>query len=78
VIKKAFTDAFNSLIDNKEEILSNYDNINKKITNCSKEEGEIEKIEIESQVLQTSIERLISENARTTIDQNNIQRNITL
>jgi DNA invertase Pin-like site-specific DNA recombinase len=69
VIKKAFVDAFNTLIDNKEKILSNYDEIIKKITDSSKEEGEIEKIEIESQGLQTSIERLISENARTTIDQ---------
>jgi len=69
LIKKAFTSAFNSLIDNKEEILNSYDEIIKKITESSKEEGEIEKIEIESQVLQTSIERLISQNARTAIDQ---------
>ncbi len=69
MIKKAFIEAFNSLINKKEEILSNYDEIIKKITDATKEEGEIEKIEVESQVLQTSIERLISENARTTIDQ---------
>jgi DNA invertase Pin-like site-specific DNA recombinase len=69
IIKKAFIEAFNSLIDNKEEILANYYEIIKKITDSSKEEVEIEKIEIESQVLQTSIERLISQNARTTIDQ---------
>jgi hypothetical protein len=69
IIKVAFVEAFNSLIVNKDEILNNYDDLTKKITNSSKEEKEIKKIELESQLLQTALEKLIAENARTTIDQ---------
>jgi hypothetical protein len=69
VIKKAFLEAFNSLIDNKEEILLDYDELVKRITDTSKEEKEIKKIEVDSQLLHTALEKLIAENARTTIDQ---------
>jgi len=57
------------LIENKEKILSDYDDIVKKITDHSKEEAEIETIEVESQLLQTDLEQLISENAITSMDQ---------
>jgi hypothetical protein len=62
-------EAFNSLIEDKNEILNSYDDLTKKITDFSKEEKEIKKIELESQLLQTALEKLISENARTTINQ---------
>ncbi len=69
VIKKAFLEAFNSLIDNKEEILSDYDELVKRITDSSKEEAEMETIEVDSQLLHTALEKLIAENARTQMDQ---------
>jgi hypothetical protein len=69
IIKNAFVEAFNSLIDNKEEILLDYDDLTKKITDFSKEEKEIKQIEVKSQLLQTALEKLIAENARTTINQ---------
>ena len=69
LIKKTFVGAFNSLIEDKEDIINSYDDLIKKITNSSKEEKEIEKIEVESQILQTALEKLISQNTRTTIDQ---------
>ena len=62
-------EAFNSLIDNKEEILNSYDDLTKKITDFSKEEKEIKQIEAKSQLLHTALEKLISENSRTTINQ---------
>lgn len=69
VIKKAFVEAFNSLIENKEEILSDYDELVKRITDSSKEEAEMETIEVDSQLLHTALEKLIAENARTQMDQ---------
>ncbi|MBV1759050.1 MAG: recombinase family protein [Dethiosulfatibacter sp.] len=69
VIKKAFVEAFNSLIDNKDEILSDYDKLVKRITDSSKEEAEMETIEMDSQLLHAALEKLIAENARTQMDQ---------
>ena len=74
VIKKAFVDAFNSLIENKEEILGNYEVIIDQITDMSREEDKKQAILDESDTLRAGIEKLIAENSRKVIDQNEYKR----
>lgn len=74
VIKSAFTDAFNSIIENKDEILANYDDIIAKITDFSVQENEISKINEECAVVTAKVEKLVSDNARSAIDQQEYER----
>ena len=48
--QEIFSRSFNSLIENKDEILSEYDELVKRITDSSKEEAEMETIESEKTV----------------------------
>ncbi|MHC1720355.1 MAG: recombinase family protein [Clostridiaceae bacterium] len=69
-IKKAFVEAFNSLIENKEEIIAGYDEIIEKLTDFSKQERERLKIDEECALLEKTMEKLIYTNAQTLMDQN--------
>ena len=69
VVKRAFTQAFNSLITDKDTILESYDKIIAKITNCKRQEKELQKIEEECAAIEAVIEKLIAENARKAIEQ---------
>lgn len=69
LIKKAFVEAFNTLIENKEEIIENYEEIIEKITDFSKQEKECSKIDEECTLLERALEKLIAENARSLMDQ---------
>ena len=74
VIKDAFVGVFNSLIENKEEILGNYEVIIDEITDMSGEEDKKQAILDESDTLRAGIEKLIAENSRKVIDQNEYKR----
>lgn len=74
VIKKAFVEAFNSLIENKEEIIAGYEEIIEKLTDFSKQEKECSKIDEECTLLGKKLEKLIAENARSLMDQNEYNR----
>ena len=65
IVKEAFTEAFNSLLKNKEEILSNYDLIIEKVVNFTKEKNEQEIIEEKCQGLEKKLQNLIAQNARS-------------
>lgn len=69
VLKVAFIEAFNSLIENRDEIIAVYNELIHSITDFAKENDEMKRIEEESELLQTSLEKLISENARAPMDQ---------
>ncbi len=73
-IKKAFVDAFNSLIDNKAEILANYDDIIAQITDCKGQEKEIAKIDEDCASIEVLIQKLIAENARSVIEHGKYNR----
>jgi len=74
VIKKAFTQVFNSLITDKDTILESYDEIIAKVTNCTRQEKELQKIEEECTAIEAVIEKLIAENARKAIEQSEYNR----
>jgi site-specific DNA recombinase len=69
IIKKAFVNAFNTLIESKEELIAGYEEVIEKITNFSKQEKEGNKIDEECILLEKSLEKLIAENTRTSMDQ---------
>lgn len=69
VLKTAFVEAFNSLIENRDEIIAVYDEMIYRITDFTKEEDETQRIEEESELLHIGLEKLISENARVPMDQ---------
>lgn len=73
-VKKAFIDAFNSLIENKKEIINNYERIIDKITDFRKQEEECGKINKESGMLEKELDKLVTENARTSMDQNDYNK----
>lgn len=74
VIKKAFTDAFNSFIENKNEILETYDSIVIKITDFTAQENECKQIDDECLEITASIQKLVNENARSVIEQDEYNR----
>jgi DNA invertase Pin-like site-specific DNA recombinase len=69
-VKRAFIDAFNSIIEKKAEILASYDNLIDQVTNCETQEKECSKIDEECAAIAVEIEKLIAENARSAIEQN--------
>jgi len=69
ILKDAFTAAFNSIIENKEEILRNVQNIIDSVTCSRDQESQCEKIDTECLLIETAIEKLVAENARAVIDQ---------
>ncbi len=68
-IKKAFIDAFNSIIKNKKEILRTYKELIKQIADTSKQEIEISEIDVECEVIGALVNTLVTDLARNSIDQ---------
>ncbi len=77
IVKKAFVEAFNSIINNKDEILENYEQIVEKIINTKAQEKECSKIDEECTSIEAVIEKLISNNARNVIEQNEYNEKYT-
>ncbi len=77
VVKKVFVEAFNSIIQNRDEILANYEQIVEKTINTKAQEKECNKIDEECTAIEAVIEKLISENARNVIDQNEYNEKYT-
>ena len=69
IVQKAFTDAFNSIIENKEEILESYDEIIETVTSSKDKEAQCQKIDAECLQIEAVIEKLVAENSRSIIDQ---------
>jgi len=64
-----FISAFNSLIDNKDEIIQGYDTIVATLTNTSALEAEGEKLESECAMVMEMIQKCMDENAHSALDQ---------
>lgn len=69
LVKVAFTEAFNSLLKHKEELLSNYDFIIDRVVNFNKEKNEHDNIEVKYEELENKLQNLIEQNARSLMRQ---------
>ena len=76
-VKKIFTDAFNSLIKNKAEILSGYDAIIAQVTDVTNLKKECKLIEDRCLEIQAAVEKLISRNTSSSIDQSEYNQKYT-
>jgi Zn-dependent M32 family carboxypeptidase len=72
-LKKAFVDGFNKHIENKEEIVRNYDAAVKVIFNTKELEKELLKHQNDFQLIVKEIQMLVDQNASTAQDQSEYQ-----
>lgn len=68
-LKQAFIDAFNSLFENKEEILQGYEVIIQALTDNSKFDKESAKLQNECKLVAELIRKCVEENACTALNQ---------
>lgn len=68
-IKQAFVEAFNSLIENKEEILQGYDEIIQAVTDTSKLDKESNKLKSEIEIVTEMLRKCVEENAHSVLNQ---------
>lgn len=68
-LKQAFLDAFNSIIENKVEILQGYESIIQALTDTSKLDKEYTKLQDESEIVAELLRKCVEENAYTALDQ---------
>ncbi|MBZ9633332.1 recombinase family protein [Clostridium sp. FP1] len=68
-IKQAFIEAFNSLLENKEEILQGYESIIQVLTDTSKLDRESVKLQSEIDVVAGLLQKCVEENAHSALDQ---------
>ncbi|MCX7903062.1 MAG: recombinase family protein, partial [Caloramator sp.] len=68
-IKKAFVEVFNSLIENKEEILKGYEDILQALTDTTKLDMESVKLQSELEVVSEMIRKCVEENAHKALNQ---------
>lgn len=68
-LKQAFVEAFNSLIENKEEILKEYEGIIQALTDTSKLDKESAKLQNELEVVTEMLRKCVEENAHTALKQ---------
>jgi len=73
-LKKAFVDAFNSMIENKAEILHEYDLIIQKLTDTTALDKESAKLQSEFEVVTGLLRKCVDENAHSTIDQSDYKQ----
>lgn len=73
-IKRAFVEAFNSMIENKDTLFNDYEEIITKLTNNNAQEKECAKIDEDCAGIEGIIEKLIAENARNAISQQEYQQ----
>jgi site-specific DNA recombinase len=68
-LKQAFIDAFNSLLENKEEILQGYDDIIQALTDTTKLDKESVKLQSEIEVVTELLQKCVEKNAQSALDQ---------
>ncbi len=68
-LKRLFVEAFNSLIEDKEAIISGYDAIIQALTDTTALDKETEKVQGECDVVLELMRKLVDENAHTALDQ---------
>lgn len=68
-LKRLFIDAFNQLIENKDEITENCKLIKQVLTDTSELDKEIDKLQNEIEILAEMIRQCVEENAYSAIDQ---------
>ena len=68
-LKEAFLDAFNSLLENKAEILKDYGAIIQDLTDTSKLDKESAKLQSEMEVVIELLDKCVEENAHSALDQ---------
>ncbi|PRR84511.1 recombinase family protein [Clostridium vincentii] len=68
-LKEAFLGAFNSILNNKDEILKGYEAIIQELTDTSKIDKESDKIQSEMEIVTEMIHKCVEENAHSTLDQ---------
>nr|WP_205610207.1 recombinase family protein [Clostridium sporogenes] len=68
-IKQAFVEAFNSLIENKEEILQGYDEIIQVVTDTSRLDKESNKLKSEIEIVTEMLRKCVEENAHNALNQ---------
>lgn len=76
-IKAAFLEAFNSLIENREEILKGYEAIIETLTDTSRLDKERAKLQSECEIVAELVRKCVEENASTAIDQAEYQERYT-
>ena len=67
--KKAFIDAFNSLIENKEEIITGYEVILEELLDTTKLEKKVATIQNEMEIIEELFKKMVNENSRKAMDQ---------
>ncbi len=73
-LKRLFVEAFNSLIEDKEAIISSYDAIIQALTDTTALDKETEKVQGECDVVLELMRKLVDENAHTALDQEDYGR----
>ena len=68
-IKEAFLEAFNSIINNKDEILKGYEAIIKTLTDTSKLDKESAKLQSEMEIVTEMLHKCVEENSHTALNQ---------
>lgn len=68
-IKQVFVEAFNSLIENKDEILNGYEEIIQALTDTSKLDNEGTRLMDELEIVAEMLKRCVEENAHTALNQ---------
>ncbi|MBZ9685213.1 recombinase zinc beta ribbon domain-containing protein [Clostridium estertheticum] len=68
-LKLAFTEAFNNILENKEEILQGYEAIIQALTDTSKLDKESVKLQSETEVVNELLQKCVEENAHSALDQ---------
>jgi site-specific DNA recombinase len=76
-IKQAFLEAFNSLLNNKDEILEGYKDIIQALTNTSELDRESAKLLSECEVVVELLRKCVEENAHSALDQQEYQQRYT-
>lgn len=69
MLKQAFLEAFNSLINNKDEIIQNYNVIIQSLTNTTKLDRESTRLQRECEIVTELIRKCIEENAHNAVNQ---------
>ena len=77
VIKQTFLEAFNSLLDNKDEILEGYKEVIDALTDTSELDKENAKLQSECEVIAELLHKCVEENAYSALDQQEYQQRYT-
>ncbi|NFE96383.1 recombinase family protein [Clostridium botulinum] len=68
-IKQAFVEAFNSLLENKDEILKGYEEIIQALTDTTKLDKESSKLQSEMDIITEMLRKCVEENAHSALNQ---------